>query len=190
MSALNLLVFRGEQRRVSGPELKALLAGRLELLRHCSSPDRFSQNDALLSALLLAGELECGMADSDHSACPAELLTDGLAEAFLRREAGPNFQSPNLQNLANAARALPVRGQLSISTPEGFAYYALHPLAYAEVLDRIPVPGNSLMVVGIRTIGATLSAVTAASARLRGMQARRITVRPQGHPYNRRTEFS
>ena len=30
----------------------------------------------------------------------------------------------------------------------------------------------------------------AAAARLRGMQAERITVRPQGHPYNRRAEFS
>ena len=46
------------------------------------------------------------------------------------------------------------------------------------------------MVVGIRTIGTTLSAVTAAAARLRGMQVQRITVRPQGHPYNRRSEFS
>lgn len=176
MSALNLLVFRGEQRRVSGQELKRSLAGRLELL--CG-------HGALLDTLLLAGELECGMADADYAALRAELLTDGIAEKLLHYGSAADSQG-----LANIARAIPVCDQLSISTPEGFAYYALHPLAYADVLDRIPVPANHLLVVGVRTIGTTLSAVTAASARLRGMQAQRITVRPQGHPYDRRTEFS
>jgi hypothetical protein len=176
MSALNLLVFRGEQRRVSGQELKARLVRRLELL--CGY-------DALLGVLLLAGELECGMADADCPSPRAELLTDAIAEKLLR--CGPASGS---QSLIDAARDIPVCGQLNISTPEGFAYYALHPLAYADVLDRIPVAANHLLVVGIRTIGTTLSAVMAASARLYGMQAQRITVRPQGHPYHRRTEFS
>jgi len=45
-------------------------------------------------------------------------------------------------------------------------------------------------VVGIRSIGTTLSAVSAAAARARGLNARRITVRPGGHPYNRRTELT
>ncbi len=180
MSALNLLVFRGGQRRVSGPELKAALAGQLELL--CSR----SSDGALLAALLLAGEFECSMADADSVGAHAiELLTDRIAEKFLRHEPASNFQS-----LTDAARAVPVCEQLSISTPEGFAYYALHPLAYADALHRISVSADSLMVVGIRTIGTTLSAVTAAAARLRGMEVQRITVRPQGHPYNRRSEFS
>ncbi len=51
------------------------------------------------------------------------------------------------------------------------------------------MPGNNLVIVGIRSIGSTLSAVTAAAARLRGMQVRRFTVRPEGHPYNRSTEL-
>jgi adenine/guanine phosphoribosyltransferase-like PRPP-binding protein len=143
----------------------------------------------LRDALLLAGELECGMTDRDRVAAqPVELLTDCIAEKLLRREASSD--GSDLQGLADAARAVPVREQLNISTPEGFAYYALHPLAYAHVLDRIPLSTNCLMVVGIRTIGTTLSAVTAAAARLRGMQVRRVTVRPSGHPYNRRSEFS
>src|SRR4029077_10848233 len=44
--------------------------------------------------------------------------------------------------------------------------------------------------VGIRSIGTTLSAVAAAAARSRGISAERITVRPQGHPYNRTAEFT
>jgi hypothetical protein len=79
--------------------------------------------------------------------------------------------------------------QLSISTPEGFAYYALHPFAYADVIQQISAC-DRLLVVGIRSIGTTLSAVAAAAARARGIVVERITVRPQGHPYNRIAEFN
>lgn len=199
MSALNLLVFRGDQRNVSGQELKTALASQLASLSGRAS------HGALIRALLLAGELECGLADFDREAArPVERLTDRIADALLLGESGAdfptsnfqtsdfqtsNFQTPNFQSLSDAERVLPVFTQLSLSTPEGFAYYALHPLAYADVLDRISACENSLMVIGIRSIGSTLSAVTAAAARLRGIETQRFTVRPQGHPYNRRTEL-
>jgi hypothetical protein len=47
-----------------------------------------------------------------------------------------------------------------------------------------------LLVVGIRSIGTTLSAVAAAAARARGILTERMTARPQGHPYNRTAEFT
>ncbi|MBZ5505424.1 MAG: hypothetical protein LAO78_08050 [Acidobacteriia bacterium] len=179
MSALNLLVFRGGQRHASGQELKTALAERLRQLG-----SRCSQ-DAVIGALLLAGELEGGMADADdESARPVEVLTDRIADALLLGEAVSDFEI-----LGRAARGVPIREQLSISTPEGFAYYALHPLAYAEVLSHVSLSTNNLIIVGIRSIGTTLSAVTAAAARFHGMQVQRITVRPQGHPYNRHTEL-
>ncbi len=188
MSGLNLLVFREDRRRASGKELKAAITAQLE--QFCG---HFSQR-ALLTAHLLAGELECGIADSDPQAARAcELLTDGIANALLAGEQvtsfDPEFPSPDLDFLINTARALPVLEQLSISTPEGFAYYALHPLAYADVISQLP-PCAHLLVVGIRSIGTTLSSVAAAAARARGIVAERITVRPQGHPYNRTVELT
>jgi hypothetical protein len=45
-----------------------------------------------------------------------------------------------------------------------------------------------MAVVGIRSIGVTLSAVACASLRLRGLQCERTTVRPTGHPYDRRLD--
>src|SRR5579871_206568 len=163
MSGLNLLVFRGDQRRASGKELKAALIARLEQLRAYISPR------ALLDVLLLAGEFECGVADaSPEAASSCERLTDQFAGALVASESAsfvhPDFQKPDFQSLLNAAQALPAFGQLSISTPEGFAYYALHPLAYADVMRRIPACDH-LLVVGIRSIGTTLSAVAAAAAR-------------------------
>lgn len=188
MSGLNLLVFRGDKRRASGKELKAGLTAQLEQL--CS---HFSRRD-LLGALLRAGELECGIADACPKAANSyERFTDQIADAlFIGESAAPinsDFQTPAFQSLLNAARALPVFEQLSISTPEGFAYYALHPLAYADVMRQIPAC-DRLLVVGIRSIGTTLSAVAAAAARTCGFAAERITVRPQGHPYNRTLDFT
>jgi adenine/guanine phosphoribosyltransferase-like PRPP-binding protein len=188
MSGLNLLVFRGDQRRVRGKDLKAALTAQLEQLGSHGS------QQALLGALLLAGELECGIADAyPEAASSCERLTDQLADALFIGEPtasiNPNFQKPDFVSLIDAARALPTCDQLSISTPEGFAYYALHPLAYADVIRQIPA-FHGLLVVGIRSIGTTLSAVTAVAACARGIVAKRFTVRPQGHPYNRTAEFT
>ena len=200
MSGLNLLVFRGGQRRVCGHKLKAALAEQLRLL--CDGDSR----EALIGALLRAGELECGLADADgEGAHSAELLTDRIADALLQAERwggcqssdfqtsnsySANFQGISFQILLDAAQGLPAIEQLSIATPEGFAYYALHPLAYADVLDQVCGPEAPLLVVGIRSIGTTLSAVMAAAARRPGRKIDRLTVRPQGHPYNRSAEFS
>ncbi len=202
MSALNLLVFRGSQRGICGHELKASLVGQLERLNDACS------THGLISALLLAGELECGTADADSVMWrPTALITDRIADALVREKSGK--AASDFQSLAIAARSISVPAQLNISAPEGFAYYALHPLAYAEALERIFVLGNNvlgnnvprnnvpknnvpednLVIVGIRSIGSTLSAVAAAAARLRGVQVRRFTVRPEGHPYNRSTQL-
>src|SRR5262249_40092337 len=141
--------------------------------------------DLCLSLLLRAGELECGVADTPgFDAQRFSQLTDSLAEALV---AG-GFPEAFSDRKRSAAQA-PVPEHMSVSRPEGFAYYNLHPLTYAGALNQIPaLPGN-VVVVGIRSIGTTLSAVVAAAARQRGVKANRFTVRPGGHPYNRRTEF-
>src|SRR5215467_1729293 len=200
MSGLNLLVFRESQRRVCGHKLKAALADQLRLL--CSGNSR----KLLIGALLRVGELECGLADADgEGAHTAELLTDRIADALLQggrwggypeadfqtsNSPSANFQYISFQTLLDAAQRLPAIEQLSIATPEGFAYYALHPLAYADVLDQVCGPEAPLLIVGIRSIGTTLSAVMAAAARRQERKIDRLTVRPQGHPYNRSAEFS
>ena len=188
MSGLNLLVFRSGQRCASGQELKAELTAQMEQL-----PGHGSQR-TLLGALLLAGEFECGVADCDPEAarsCDVAHRSACRCAVGWQRTAASTLilKSPDFQFLLDAARALPTFEQLSISTPEGFAYYALHPLAYADVMRQIPAC-DRLLVVGIRSIGTTLSAVAAAAARARGISVERITVRPQGHPYNRTAEFT
>src|SRR5262249_29689910 len=85
---------------------------------------------------------------------------------------------------------IPQCGIVDVSIPEGFAYYALHPLDYADLVERTELGARSALVIGIRSIGTTLSAVVAAKLRQLGTAAERITVRPIGHPYDRRCEFN
>jgi hypothetical protein len=176
---LNLLVFRDGQRLMSGRAMKTALAQQLRLLQGFFHPAE------ILSALLRAGEFECALADSGAPTTQVEEVTDALAEALVNRAA-----VLNLKGMLGILDDVPVPERLEISIPEGFAFYGLHPLAFADVLQELPALPPRTAVVGIRSIGATLSAVTAAALRARSFQAKRITVRPTGHPYNRRTEFS
>ncbi|HKV93168.1 MAG TPA: hypothetical protein VJW20_11535 [Candidatus Angelobacter sp.] len=178
MRGLNLLVFRDGRCRVLAADLRHALIEQLQTVDGGSL-------DSRVALLLRAGELECGVADV-NSKCvlPFAELTDCLAEVLL------GGQPTNIQDTKEAVARTLLPECVSVSRPEGFAYYALHPLAYAQVLKELPGLPKKIVVVGIRTIGATLSAVTAAGARLRGVDAVRFTVRPGGHPYNRHTEFS
>ncbi|HEU4413825.1 MAG TPA: hypothetical protein VFT65_03505 [Candidatus Angelobacter sp.] len=177
---LNLLVFREGRRDLSGLGLKLALMKQLERL------SRDSTSDALIEALLRAGELECGLGDvCSPFFSSAEELTSVLAGALLLGRLPGNFIE-----IKNIVAGISVPERISVSTPEGFAYYALHPLAYAEAARKMSVLPAHVVVVGIRSIGTTLSAMAAAGAASRGAQVKRITVRPTGHPYNRHTDFS
>lgn len=177
-----MLVFREGRRSHSG---RALLRALLPLI-HLGEAGAGADRDLLLQALLRAGELECGLADlesPDSGALAA--ATDALAEMLLGRS--PLVSVPKLV-LRLSRIHLPER--ITISAPEGFAYYALHPMQYADLAGSLPLSSAGAAVVGIRSIGTTLGAVVAAALRRRSLAAERITVRPSGHPFNRQTEFS
>src|SRR5205085_4840116 len=76
--------------------------------------------------------------------------------------------------------------------PEGFCFYALHPLDYADLALQIPLSDKPIAVIGIRSIGTTLSAVVAAALwqAVPSRKVERATVRPSGHPYDRKTVLS
>lgn len=98
--------------------------------------------------------------------------------------------SADFRARAEVTRQLPesVLGELTTSTPEGFAYYALHPMHYADAAERLGRLQDAV-VVGIRSIGTTLSAVMAAALRRRGTRVERFSVRPTGHPFERTVEW-
>lgn len=182
-----MLVYRDGKREVRAAELLDALCRSLRCAVAASSRQL---QDSLIDALLRAGELECALTDAgDRSASLFAELTDALADALLSSRSD-RIDTSRLANYLNriAGTALPVT--LSVSPPEGFAYYALQPQRYADATEELRPAGKNVFVVGLRTIGTTLSAVVSAAARYRGCAVERTTVRPTGHPFDRRTEFT
>jgi hypothetical protein len=173
----DLWIFRDGRKYVSGPEMVR------DLKRRISVSGR--QGRSLLDSLIEAGALEAALADANScDTARASTLTDELALAVC--------VGGVLQDKAIAlVEQLRPPGLISFSPPEGFSYYALHPLDFAHLISRIPSEPPACALIGIRSIGTTLSAMCAAALRQAGRSAvSRITVRPTGHPYSRRTEFS
>src|SRR5579872_1907170 len=178
-----MLVFREARHEESGP---ALLAALLQSLRELGAPGAARSRDLALAALLRSGELESGLADLESPTADAvAATTDALAEILL--EQAPHV---SLSELCDHLSHISMPERIEVSRAEGFAYYALHPLQYAELAGSLPREPGTAAVVGIRSIGTTLSAVVAAALRRCGVTAARITARPRGHPFDRKTEFS
>ena len=173
-----MLVFRDGRETVSGPGRLQELAGILHRLSNPDPPDPV----LLLDALLRAGELECALADAgcDRSHARLASVTDALSTALLQTRTGVRCGQEVLGGVE-------VPSTIELAVPEGFAFYGLHPLNYADLAGGMA--RGSTAVVGIRSIGTTLSAVVTAELRRRGLPATRKTVRPVGHPFDRKVAF-
>jgi hypothetical protein len=173
----DLWIFRDGKHTVSGPDQVRDLRRRIAA---CSL-----NGDGILDALIQAGELEAALADAGSDCLPsAARITDILAAVLC------DGDQQRLSDCRRELGAISPPSCLSISPPEGFTYYALHPSDFVHVLARLPADPPHCAVVGVRSIGTTLSAVVLASLHGQNRPATRITVRPSGHPYSRRTEFS
>jgi hypothetical protein len=172
----DLWIFRDGGMQTSGPEMVRDLARRISR----------GQNNAesLLDALIQAGELESALADA-ASPCAqlAAALTDELTWVVCSGTA-------DVRRAMQIVETIHAPDRMSISPPEGFTYYALHPLDFAKVTSGIAGEPVACALIGIRSIGTTLSAMCGAGLKEAGRAVSRITVRPTGHPYARQTEFT
>jgi hypothetical protein len=169
-----LLVYRDTSKRVLGSRLVEAIAAELSGSRILALP-----------ALLRAGQLESGLSDiGDSRASAAIELTDLAARRHLGAQARAEMPGVWLERL----RELP---ELSLTEPEGYAYYALDPMRYAELArDWSRAAERPVVVLGIRSIGTSLSALVKAQLELEGVPVSRCTVRPQGHPWQRKLVWS
>ena len=135
----------------------------------------FLQNKiSQIDALTLAAEFECALVDLRHPLGPmAEKLTDAIAAE----------RCDEAKNLVRNMELDELPPELVVNTPEGFAYYALDPVAFADKVFNLCSP-KKVAVVGIRSAGVALAALCAARV------GSRVTVRPHGHPYDREVALS
>jgi hypothetical protein len=85
----------------------------------------------------------------------------------------------------------PFPAGLEAGVHEGFAYYSLFPSDYDRAAQQClgDQTIRSATVVGVRSIGTTLSAVVAARFEQCAVEVRRVTVRPHGDPFDRCVEL-
>lgn len=184
----NLLVFRDGKRVFDAALLLRKLCIQIDRLLALSDSRSPAFREETVEGLLRAGELECGLEDAraDRQCIAAVAqVTDRFAEALVEHKR-PAFDPAVREEISDLA----IPAIITLSPPEGFCYYGLHPLDYAERVSNARFDGAAAAVVGIRSIGTTLSAVVAAALRARGVPAGRITVRPLGHPFDRVVDFS
>src|SRR3954468_17463040 len=151
----HLLVFRPDNKKM------VPIAKLLETLgRWVSGTSRASTDDDV-HALLCAGDLECALADLGLGCSTVATVVDLIARSLVTR-APPAALDLQLANLKQEAEPWPQT--ISVNRPEGFCYYGLHPLAYAEkaaeLVQNLQAP---IAIVGIRSIGTSLSAIASAA---------------------------
>jgi hypothetical protein len=168
-----------------------------DLRRQTATAVAFCTRDDITSLLIDCGELESAVADAifpdadglDPLAQAFRRATLAAGDAFVRSMHGEAF-APGLLELARLLDGVPeaacpptVRRRIS----EGYAYYSLHPETYAVAAADFVVRARpaSVVCLGVRSIGTSLSAVVAAALRRAGVPALSLCVRPRGHPFNR-----
>ena len=174
------------------PSFEAPLSGLVERLRtRLDAPS--TTPDGARALLIEAGVLEQAVADGLSEGTPeivthCQALTDVAATRFLATLDGASVEEFLTQIEEALARLPALQTTLAVKPPEGYAFYALYPESYRAAARRWlsdhPSPGR-VAVVGVRSIGTSLSAVVLATLRSEGIDAERFTVRPTGHPFAR-----
>src|SRR5205823_335230 len=108
-------------------------------------------------------------------------LTVELARAAWRSWRGEGAAAVGLE-----APRVELPAQIRCKVAEGYAFYAVYPETYAAAAARASLPPE-VRIIGIRSIGTSLAAMVAAGA---GARALPISVRPVGHPFDRRLALS
>lgn len=188
-----MIVFRPAEAEADPRVLLRALATRVS-----ASP---STHASTVEWLIDAGVLESAITDvlsperdgDHHLALLAGRATIAAADALLASWNGlpltPAREALACVLLAMQSGRLPPH--VTTRVPEGFAFYGLYPETYVEAArcfarERAP---RDAVCIGLRSIGAPLSALVASTLRSHGCRVLRRTFRPRGRPWDRRIDL-
>lgn len=187
-----MIIYRDSFRTADPTEEAAAIVQALARLR--AAPGDY---DIAAEALIRFGALESAWADAlapdiDEDSPEGEALdaaARALGHVFLAAIDG-YAGAARIAAAGDAIAALPAPPvvPMRLKAAEGFAYYALFPEAYAATA-RAAAPEGPAFVLGLRSIGAPLSAVAAAALEREGRAVQRATIRPRGPAFDRRPLF-
>lgn len=150
-------------------------------------------HDTLIAVLIEVGEIDAALADAlfpnADDRHPLAEAAHAATRALARRLAGHTAPP---QPALEALLAHPLPATVTLRVPEGYAWYALHPEAYlraARTFGRDARPARAV-VIGLRSIGTSLAAMVAAGLEAEGVTVDSLSLRPRGHPFDRRPALS
>jgi hypothetical protein len=195
-----MLVYRDRRVQDDPQRLLASLREGLDRL----APRHAGAHDRVVRLLITLGVLEAGIADAVHGeADTLHPLTGALRRASVATGHllwhawhGHHESMASWAALARAAltslEAAVLPATIETRVAEGFAYYGLFPETYLAAAVRCAraLRMERAVCIGIRSIGTSLSAVVTAALAELGIQVLSLTVRPHGHPFDRRPRFS
>ncbi|HEX5775929.1 MAG TPA: hypothetical protein VFX95_04530, partial [Caulobacteraceae bacterium] len=182
-----MIVYGDRKRKVDPRTLLRRIEAQLTGLEHVFPG--IVRHERLVGAFIEAGELAQGLADAEFEARggdgPSQMQDAAMAlvMALARRVAASwvgDFSAlpPDCSAHIDALTMLPLPAEVTIKTPEGYAFYAVYPEAYLEAAWELP---DHPLVIGLRSIGTSLAAMVAVGAG----SAPPLTLRPTGHPFAR-----
>jgi hypothetical protein len=133
-------------------------------------------------AFFAASELAQGLIDAEFEARGEDELTPTHRAAMDLLVA--LVTEATVARAAERLRALPLPDEVTVTTPEGYAFYAVYPQAY-RMAARSVAWSSPPLVIGLRSIGTGLAAVVAAAT-----DGTPLTLRPTGHPFAREIRAS
>ena len=185
-----MLVY-GDHHETAQPD-ERLSALSEQLARISQAAPGIQRHALLVAALMDCGALLQGVADADFDQVRQDRrtrATDALTESLcaLARCLCRSWDSrfADIGGLPPAPQLIALPAQVALRTPEGFAFYAVYPEAYAEAARRLGLTAPP-RVIGIRSIGTSLAAVVAAALDA----PRPVTVRPFGDPFTRKISIA
>lgn len=173
-----MLVYGDHKETIDPGERLSAVSERLA--ETSAMPPGIARHGKLIAALIEAGQVLQGVADEGWPAAELTQFVYRLAETAVRSWDSRFLDIGELP----AVPAVPLPRAIELRLPEGFAFYAVYPEAYAGAARRLKLDGPP-RVIGIRSIGTTLGAVAAAAL---GAPPP-LTVRPSGDPFARKTEL-
>jgi hypothetical protein len=196
-----LIVYRDVEHLI---EPRALL-GECECLLWKIANGQGADHELAVRVLIDFGELESAVADmlfpnADDVLLVADLWRRGalaIGHLFVaswfqhgaeRLRAAATGALSSIKPLWGSLQA----GALRLHVPEGYAYYGLYPETYvaaASLFQSGRKPGAAVCI-GVRSIGTSLSAVVGAALETEGWRVVPLTLRPRGHPFQRRPILS
>jgi hypothetical protein len=188
-----VIVYRSGERQVDTQEVWHTLVRKADTLTATAS------RDDRMSLFIDVTELEAAIADALWPVCDgvspqlAALRGVSVAAADMLLASTPATSGAAISCLRDGMATVPrpLPSPVSLRVSEGYAFYGLDPSIYAQAVRRFAaeLSPSVVHVLGIRGIGAGLSAVAGSALRQLGIQTYLYTVRPHGHPFDRHAQF-